>query len=91
MEKLTYKDFKIGQKVTCVKITTERNSNSDSDFWGQHLTVGKSYEIVDLDFHFHDTLCINSDNSKTSMFMPIELFSDIKMVRKKKLEKINKL
>lgn len=42
-QKLTYKDFKIGQKITCVKI---------DDIIDQHLTVGKSYKIDDLDFHF---------------------------------------
>jgi hypothetical protein len=51
MDKLTYKDFKIGQKVTCVKF-------DDNDFWNQHLTVGKSYKIEDLDFHFFDKLCV---------------------------------
>ena len=39
MEQLTYKDFKIGQNVTCLKF-------EDNDFWYQHLTVGKSYKIV---------------------------------------------
>lgn len=38
---LTYKDFKIGQKVTCVKI---------DDFVDQHLTVGKEYGLVSWDF-----------------------------------------
>lgn len=43
MEKLTYKDFKIGQKITCVKI--------DNDFYDQHLTKGKIYIVEDTDFH----------------------------------------
>lgn len=83
MEKLTYKDFKIGQIVTCVKF-------EDNDFWDQHLTIGKQYVIEDLDFHFFEKLCIKSDNGKSHMFMPIIFFSDVKMIRKLKLDKIKK-
>jgi len=79
MERLTYKDFKIGQKVICVAI---------DDFYEQHLTIGKSYKIKDLEFHFPDTICVKSDNGITSMFMPIKLFTDIKYIRKLKLEKL---
>jgi hypothetical protein len=88
-EKLTYKDFKIGQKVICVKLGTDENDNRDSDFWEQHLTIGKEYVINDLDFHFPDRLCVRSDNGNL-MFFPIELFSDNQYVRKLKLEKIKK-
>lgn len=84
MKELTYENFKIGQTVTCVKFDL-------NDFWEQHLTVGKKYKIEDLDFHFWDSLCVKSDNGKTSMFMPIRFFSDEKYVRKLKLEKLNKL
>ena len=81
MEKLTYKDFKIGQKITCVKI--------DNDFYDQHLTKGKIYIVEDTDFHFPYKICIRSDNNKISMFMPIEFFSnDLKIIRKIKLEKL---
>lgn len=81
MEKLTYKDFKIGQKITCVKI--------DNHFYDQHLTKGKIYIIEDVDFHFVDKICIRCDNNKTLMFMPIEFFSnDLKIIRKIKLEKL---
>ena len=91
MEKLTYKDFKIGQTVVCVKLGTDRNrnKNSDIDFWEQHLTINKKYIIEDLDFHFHDAICVKSDNGKTSAFIPIELFADNKYIRKLKLKKIN--
>ena len=82
MEKLTYKDFKIGQLVTCVK---------RDDFYEDHLSVGKQYKIVDLDFHFWDKLCVKSDNKITSMFMPIDFFSGINIIRKLKLEKLNKI
>lgn len=85
MEKLTYENFKIGQYVVCVKLCTD---NSDADFWEQHLTIGKKYKIKDLDFHFYDKVCIKSDR-RIGMFVPIELFSDNKYVRKLKLKKIN--
>jgi len=80
MKKLTYKDFKIGQIVTCVKF---------DDFYDEHLTIGKSYEIEDVDFHFVYKICVRSDNNKTSMFMPIEFFDNIKYIRKLKIEKLN--
>lgn len=86
MEKLTYKDFKIGQKVTCVKLTTIENPNND--FYEQHLTIGKSYKIEGIDFHFPDAIVVRSDNNKISMFFPIELFSGLKTIRKLKLKKL---
>lgn len=86
MKKLTYKDFKIGQTVTCVSLDHENNR----DMWEQHLTIGKQYVIEDLDFHFPDGIVVPSDNGRISMFFPIPLFSDIKLVRKTKLDKINK-
>ena len=82
MKKLTYKDFKIGQKVFCCKVI-------DDDFWEQHLTLNKKYIIEDLDFHFSEKICVRSDNDKISMFMPIDFFTDIKYLRKLKLEKLN--
>jgi len=82
MEKLKYSDFKIGQKVTCIKT---------DDFHEDHLTVGKKYTIEDLDFHFHDAICVRSDNKKVSMFFKISYFSDNNYVRKLKLQKINKI
>lgn len=86
MEKLTYKDFKIGQMVTCTKLPDD-----PEDFYHQHLTVGKKYKVDDVDFHFPHKICVRSDNKKTFMFMPIEFFAeDIKYIRKMKLDKINK-
>ena len=84
MKELTYKDFKIGQKVTCV---TYDNS---PDFYEQHLTIGKTYKIEDVDFNFPNSIVVKSDNGKISMFFPIKLFTNIKMIRKLKLEKLKK-
>ena len=80
-QKLTYKDFKIGQKITCVKI---------DDTVDQHLTVGKSYKIDDLDFHFWNKVCVKTD-SGIFMFIKIEHFFDLQSVRKLKLDKLNSL
>lgn len=35
----TYKDFKIGQEVTCISY------DDNSDFYEQYLTIGKKYKI----------------------------------------------
>jgi len=84
-KELTYKDFKEGQKVTCTSV---------EDFYEQHLTVGKTYKIIDLDFHFPDTICIKTDSNKTGMFIPIKFFTDekelIRITREKKLIKITR-
>lgn len=80
-QNLTYKDFKIGQKITCAKI---------DDTVDQHLTVGKSYKINDLDFHFWDAVCVKTD-SHIYMFIKIKYFSDLQAVRKLKLDKLNSL
>lgn len=81
---LTYEDFKIGQKVTC--------TNRDDSYDGL-LTVGKTYKIKDLDFHFWDAICIKADNKRQGFF-PIKFFTDEKelknILRKKKLERIIK-
>ena len=80
---ITYKDFKIGQKVTCYKV--------DDFVEDQHLTVGKTYIIEDLDWHFPNSICVRSDNKKVSCFFNIAYFiSEIKTIRKLKLEKIEK-
>jgi len=81
---LTNDDFKIGQIVTCVKF-------DDNDYWEQHLTVGKKYEIEDIDWHFQNSIVLRSDNKKLSQFVPIRFFSDKKIIRKMKLEKLNKI
>ncbi len=81
-----YKDLhiEIGEKIYCTNI-------DDDDFWDQHLTPGKIYVIEDLDFHFPDSICVKSDNGRVSMFMPAKFFTNnIKLLRKKKLEEIEK-
>ena len=79
---LTYKDFKIGDKVICVNF-------EDDGFWDQHLTIGKEYKIKDVDWHFPDKIVVKSDNKHTQLFVPIKFFADLKYERKLKLKKIN--
>jgi len=79
---LTYKDFKIGQKIVCVQV--------DDFVEDQHLTIGKTYKIEDLDFHFPNSICVRSDNKRVSMFFNIAYFSNVKTLRKLKLQKIQK-
>lgn len=80
-QKITYKDFKIGQRITCIKI---------DDTVDRHLTIGKIYKIRDLDFHFWDSICVKTD-SKLTMFIKIKYFFDLHTVRKFKLDKLNSL
>jgi len=85
-EKLTYKDFEIGQKV----ILTGTGSPQDKEyFYNIYLTLGKEYEITDLDFHFHDKICIKRDNGK-GVFMDIKYFENKSVVREKNIDKLLK-
>jgi len=87
--KLTYKDFIIGQKVVCC----ESEKANKEDLYNIYLTVGKTYTITDLDFHFHDKICVKKDNGGGAFF-PIEYFVDekemIRISREKKLKRIIK-
>jgi len=81
---LTYRDFKIGEKLVCVKQNTK-------DYYGDdRLTIGEKYEITDLDFHFPDRVCVELKGPHYfhKEFIPIECFSDIQYIRRLKLNKI---
>jgi hypothetical protein len=82
---LTYKDFKIGQKLICVKLDTENYNGSDSD--NERLILNETYTIEDIDFHFHDKVCVRLRGPYYyhAEFVPIECFSDIAYIRDKKL------
>ena len=75
--KLTYRDFKIGQIVICTK---------EDDF--EQLEVGKGYEIVDLESKFPDAICINVRKGGYSAFFKIDNFDDISAMRNMKIDKI---
>ena len=87
-KKLTYKDFKIGQKVVCC-------ASEDVDkeqLYDWYLTAGKTYIIDDLDWHFHDKICVKKDENTGSGFFPITYFVDeaeqIRIFRERKIERI---
>jgi hypothetical protein len=85
-EKITYKDFEIGQKV----ILTGTGCDQDKEyFYNIYLTLGKEYEITDLDFHFPDKICIKRDNGHGA-FMDIKYFDNISIVREKNIDKLLK-
>lgn len=81
--KMTYEDFKIGERLFCTLDSNHKNY----DFYEQHLTAGKYYEITDLDFHFFESVCVEVNN-KNSMFIPIDMFNKLDAIRLKKLKKI---
>ena len=85
--KLTYKDFEIGQKVVCC------DQYDKEGLYNVYMTVGKTYTIIDLDFHFWDKICITKDNGG-GMFFPIDNFVDdaemIRIDRERKLKRVLK-
>jgi len=89
-KRILYEDlgWEIGDWITCTKLEAEGNPK---DFIEQHLTIGKKYKITDLDFHFPESVCIKTNINKTGMFLRCALFvDDLKEIRKKKLDQINK-
>lgn len=74
--KLTYKDFKVGQIVICIK---------EDDF--EQLEVGKCYTIVDLESRFPDAIGIKVRDGY-SAFFKIDIFADISVMRNMKIDKI---
>ena len=87
--RLTYKDFEIGQKVVCC----ESKKYNEEDLYDMYMTVGKEYTIIDLDFHFPYSICVTKDN-KTGGFFPIDNFVDEqemkRIMREKKLKRVLK-
>ena len=87
----THKDFKIGQSVMCVGDINDPDFNFYSD--NGHLTPGKYYTITDIDFHFPDSIAVETDGgygNKMDMFCKIKFFDNISELRDKKLEEILK-
>jgi hypothetical protein len=83
---LTYKDFKVGQELICVKLNTEHYNGGDAD--NERLILGETYTIVDVDYHFHDKVAVKLKGPWYfhSEFVPIECFSDVAYIRDKKLK-----
>ena len=81
---MTYRDFKIGEKLVCVKQNTN-DYNGD-----ERLIIGKKYKITDLDFHLPDRVCVQLTGPYYyhCEFVPIECFKDLVSIRRLKLNKI---
>lgn len=84
----TYEDFKIGQKLICVKLNTENYKGGELD--NERLIIGEEYIITDLDFHFPNSVCVKLKGPYYTHeeFVPIECFSDIAYIRNKKLKQL---
>lgn len=87
-KKVDYTYFKVGQKVTCLRVESERESISQ---WGERLIVGETYDIIDLEFRFPDRICVNLKGPyyTHAEFVPAEFFwDDIVEIRNKKINQI---
>ena len=91
MEKKTYKDFVIGQEVICYSLDRVFDrvfGIPDKEFWEEKLTVGKTYKIEDVDWHFPDKIVVKCEYGG-SMFVPIAFFvPEIAELRDKKINDI---
>lgn len=94
MKRYTYKDFRVGQKVTLYSLQQYSydlgKRDGYFDFYQDYLKVGNTYEIDDLDWHFPDKICIKLGNGKSG-FLPITLFiSELSEERETKINQIIK-
>jgi hypothetical protein len=88
MNKLTHKDFEIGQMLICVNLNTDNYKGGEID--NERLILGEKYKIIDIDFHFPNSLCVKLKGPYYfhEEFVPIECFVDIEGNRKYKIDKI---
>jgi hypothetical protein len=88
MDKLTYKDFTIGQIVTCIKLDVDGYFGGEVD--NERLILGEQYEVIDTDFHFHDRIAVKLKGPFYfhGEFVPIECFCGISELRDSKLKQL---
>ena len=88
MNKLTYKDFKIGQKLVCVNLSVD--GYFGGEFENERLILNEIYVIDDLDLHFPNRVCVKLKGPYYfhSEFVPIECFSNVAYIRDKKLKEL---
>lgn len=86
--KLTQRDFKEGQILTCIKLKCDGYNGGEVD--NERLILGEKYVITDLDFHFPDRVCVKLKGPYYfhEEFVPIECFCDMAYIRNEKIEKI---
>ncbi len=89
--KLTQKDFKEGQILTCVKLKCDGYDGGEAD--NERLILGEKYTITDLlDIHFPDRVCVKLKGPYYfhEEFVPIECFCDTAYIRNEKIKEILK-
>ena len=88
MDKLTYKDFKVGQTLICVKLDTDGYRGGDPD--NERLILGEKYTITDLEFQFPNRVCVKLKGPFYfhEEFVPIDCFCDVAYMRDYKIDKI---
>jgi len=88
--KLTYKDFKVGQIITCVKLNTDDYIGGDEN--NERLIIGEKYKITDLEFRFPNRICVKLKGPYYfhEEFVPIECFVDVTYMRDLKINEILK-
>jgi hypothetical protein len=92
VKKLGWEDmkWKIGESIICLNNVEKDNPG---DFWVDKLTIGKSYEIVDLEWRFWDRVCVKTDYPKLinhGEFVPVEFFDTLAEKRDKTIEEVLK-
>lgn len=84
INKLTYKDFKIGQTVL---LSGCGEKQEEEMLYNIYLTLGNYYVITDLDFHFPNKICINKDNGG-GIFIDIKYFDNVQKQRDINIDKL---
>jgi hypothetical protein len=86
----TYKDFKIGDILTCVKLNSYSIGYIGGDYDNERLIIGEKYKVTDVDFHFPDRICVKLKGPYYfhEEFVPIECFVDLAGERDLKLNKL---
>ena len=85
----TYKDFEIGQNVVLTGTLDGDSEKEKEELYNIYLTLGKTYEITDLDFHFPNSICITKDNGY-GMFINIKYFDNVQRQREIIIDKLLK-
>jgi len=90
--KLTYKDFEVGQVLTCIKLDHHSvvGNYIGGELDNERLILGEKYTIADLEFRFPNKVCVKLKGPFYfhSEFVPIECFCDISDLRDKKLKQL---
>jgi hypothetical protein len=88
----TYKDFKVGDVLTCVKLNSYSIGGNyiGDDKDNERLIIGGKYKVTDVDYHFHNKVCVKLIGPYYfhEEFVPIECFVDLAGERDLKLSNL---